>query len=175
VLLNSLSLTGEAVEVGVLKGEFSERLLSRWQGKLLHAVDAWRSLPGYTDIANVSNEEHEANRVEAMKRLARFGSRCQIHRILSEEAASLFENGSLDFVYLDADHSFESVWQDLSVWYPKVRIGGILAGHDFLDGELPEGNFGVESAVRMFQQIHQFELSTTDDPPWRSWYFTKSK
>jgi Methyltransferase domain len=175
VLLNSLSLTGEAVEVGVLKGEFSERLLSRWQGKLLHAVDAWRSLPGYTDIANVSNEEHEANRVEAMKRLARFGSRCQIHRILSEEAASLFENGSLDFVYLDADHSFESVWQDLSVWYPKVRIGGILAGHDFLDGELPEGNFGVESAVRMFQQIHQFELSATDDPPWRSWYFTKSK
>ena len=91
------------------------------------------------------------------------------------EAASLFENGSLDFVFLDADHSFESVWQDLSVWYPKVRIGGILAGHDFLDGELPEGNLGVESAVSMFQQIHQFELSTTNDPPWRSWYFTKSR
>ena len=85
------------------------------------------------------------------------------------EAASLFENGSLDFVFLDADHSFESVWQDLRVWYPKIRIGGILAGHDFLDGELPEGNLGVESAVSMFQQIHQFELSTTNDPPWRSW------
>jgi predicted O-methyltransferase YrrM len=77
--------------------------------------------------------------------------------MLSAEAATMFENGSLDFVYLDADHSFESAWQDLSVWYPKVRIGGILAGHDFLDGELPEGNFGVESANRMFQQIHQFE------------------
>jgi hypothetical protein len=51
--------------------------------------------------------------------------------MLSAEAATMFENGSLDFVYLDADHCFESVWQDLSVWYPKVRIGGILAGHDF--------------------------------------------
>jgi len=52
-------------------------------------------------------------------------------RLTSIEASSLYEDESLDFVFLDASHKYEDVKQDLVAWYPKVRKGGIFAGHDY--------------------------------------------
>ncbi len=57
---------------------------------------------------------------------------------------------SLDFVYLDARHDFQGVFSDLIAWWPKLRIGGVIAGHDYCDGELPEGDFFVQTAVQSF-------------------------
>jgi cephalosporin hydroxylase len=65
-------------------------------------------------------------------------------RATSLEAAALYEDGSLDFVFIDADHSYESVKADIAAWAPKVRPGGYLAGHDF-NAATPNG--GVERAV----------------------------
>lgn len=60
----------------------------------------------------------------------------------SWEAASLFEDNSLDFVFVDADHQYESVRKDIMAWYPKIRKGGIIAGHDYLS------EFRVADAVK---------------------------
>ena len=60
----------------------------------------------------------------------------------SLEAADLFENNSLDFVYFDTNHSFSYLTQELKKWYPKLKPGGILAGHDY--------NGPVRSAVQAF-------------------------
>lgn len=49
---------------------------------------------------------------------------------ISWEGASLYENNSLDFVFLDAAHDYESVKKDLNAWLPKVKVGGVFAGHD---------------------------------------------
>lgn len=171
-LLNQLGLVGDAVEVGVLRGEFAEILLERWQGRMLHLVDPWRQLPGYVDIANVGDAEHEANYAATRARLAPHQNRYRLVRDLSENAAAQFANGSLDFVYLDADHSFQAVWLDLQLWYPKLKPGGILAGHDFLDGNLPEGCFGVASAVHMFEQKTGLRAQQTGSR-WPSWYLRK--
>ena len=65
-------------------------------------------------------------------------------RAASVEAANLYEDGSLDFVFIDADHSYESVKADIAAWAPKVRQGGLIAGHDFNPAN-PTG--GVERAV----------------------------
>lgn len=170
LLLNELGLTGEGVEVGVHRGEFADQILQRWNGKMLHLVDPWRHLPSYHDVANVDDAAHDVNFHLTCARLVHFGNRVRIHRTLSLDAAKCFKAGSLDFAYLDANHAFEAVCQDLDAWFPKVRRGGILAGHDFLDGTLPEGEFGVASAVRMFAEKHGVEIGITDDPPWRSWY-----
>ena len=51
---------------------------------------------------------------------------------------------------MDAQHHYEGAKTDLEAWWPKIRSGGILAGHDDLDGIIPEGNFGVKSAVDEF-------------------------
>lgn len=173
LLLNKLELTGEAVEVGVQRGEFAHQLLAQWQGRRLHLVDPWRHLSDYSDIANGPDSEHETNLRHTRDRLASYEGRYQIHRALSSEAIDRFQDESLDFVYLDANHSLAAVRDDLRLWFPKVKPGGILAGHDFLDGNLPEGQFGVATAVRQFADERNLALQLTDDPPWLSWYVFK--
>ena len=66
----------------------------------------------------------------------------------SIEYADLIENNSVDFVYIDAEHDYDSVKQDLSVWFPKVKIGGFLAGHDYNKKQFP----GLVKAVWDFQK-----------------------
>jgi glycosyltransferase involved in cell wall biosynthesis len=172
--LNELGLHGEAVEVGVARGEFSQQLLDQWHGRMLHLVDPWRHLPDYRDIANGSDNEHEANLDHTRRNLAPYVGRFRFHRALSAEAVGSFPDDALDFVYLDANHSYETVSQDLHLWFPKIKRGGVLAGHDFLDGELPEGRFGVASAVRAFAQDVGLNVQLTDDAAWPSWYFVKA-
>jgi len=49
----------------------------------------------------------------------------------SAETASLYEDESLDFVFIDASHDYDSILKDIKAWFPKVKIGGFLGGHDF--------------------------------------------
>jgi hypothetical protein len=171
-LFNALGLTRRGAEIGVCKGEFSELVLSRWRGEQLVSIDPWQpDDPGvYQDIANVSADQHERFFGEAQGRLSAFGQRSQIWRLSSAQAAAQLEPGSLDFVYLDARHDEESVTRDLALWWPRIRVGGVLAGHDYLDGELPEGKFGVKSAVdKFFGAIGQPIHVASDDQPWPSW------
>lgn len=58
-----------------------------------------------------------------------------ILKMASKDAAKLYENESLDFVMIDASHEYEDVKEDINCWLPKVKVGGILAGDDLLDGK----------------------------------------
>lgn len=154
-----------AAEVGVLRGEFSQVLLAGWSGTL-YMVDAWRHLPGYVDIANGTDDSHEANRQAAARVAVRFGDRAVMVRGLSTEVARGLDDGCLDAVYLDADHARDAVLADLIAWAPKVRRGGVISGHDYLDGVLPEGVFGVKSAVLEF---FGREPDVVTQEKWPSW------
>lgn len=172
-LLNRLGLLGEGVEVGVAAGEFSRTILDVWEGRRLHLVDPWRHLPNYVDLTNVSDAAHEELFRSLPQRLASHRDRYRIHRMLSQQAAQSFDDLSLDFVYIDAEHTCEAVRNDLALWYPKVRAGGILAGHDFVDGSLPEGRFGVRKAVLEFEQQKGLRVAVTAENEWPSWYVIK--
>lgn len=172
-LLNHRGLLGRAVEVGVATGRFSEHILTRWRGAHLLSVDPWRAAPPdeYVDVSNRSQEEHEEAYALAKQRLARFGQRSSVWRMTSMEAAARIPPGSLDFAYLDGRHDYESVKQDLELWYDKVRPGGIFAGHDYRDGVLPQGVFGVRSAVDEFFGTKRLPVKATYvDAPWSSWF-----
>lgn len=56
----------------------------------------------------------------------------------SADAASTFEDESLDFVFIDAAHEYENVKSDINAWLPKVKVGGILAGHDYFHGPVKQ-------------------------------------
>ena len=167
VLLNRLGLLGAGVEVGVKEGKYSSTVLERWNGRLLFSVDPWLEAPAgdYIDIANVPQERQEKFYAAARERLAPFGERSQIWRMTGDEAAARIPDGSLDFVYLDARHDYASVKSDLEVWYPKVVQGGIIAGHDYVDGQLPEGLFGVRSAVDEFSSVRGLSVGVTTHEP----------
>ena len=151
-MLNRRGLVGEAAEIGVKTGKYSDFLLEHWRGRKLTSIDPWLEAEPdeYVDRANVAQNEHERFYEETRRRLARHGARSEIVRSTSVEAARNVADASLDFVYIDARHDHDSVLEDLGAWYPKVRAGGIIAGHDYVDGTFPSGVFGVKSAVDEF-------------------------
>ncbi len=176
LLLNSLGLEGTGVELGVRKGHFSEHILEYWSGTRLISVDPWSAAPAdeYVDISNVSQDEHDVNHLETNRRLERFGTRSEVWRQTGAGASAHLPSESLDFVYLDARHDFESVREDIAARWPLVRPGGMLAGHDYVDGLLPTGVYGVKRAVDgFFAGLGLPVHSTTDDAPYLSWIVVK--
>ena len=172
-MLNRRGLVGCGVEVGVKAGEFSELLLDRWEGRHLISVDPWLESPldDYPDVANVEQETHDDFHRQTVERLRRFGDRSSVWRMTGTEAAGRIPHHSLDFVYLDARHDYESVNSDLHEWFDRIRPGGIFAGHDYVDGVFADGRFGVRSAVDEFFGARGLRVrSTLVDPPWISWW-----
>ncbi len=173
-LLNELHLTESGLEVGVQAGIFSEQILNQWNGKKLYLVDIWRQQADYADVANVDNDKQLELFLAVCKKFF-YDNRVTVIREDSVAAANHFRDEFFDFVYLDADHSYEGVVNDIEAWYPKLKKGGVLAGHDYLFGEvLPEGHdtlkgadisiyFGVQSAVDEFVIKNNLELFVTND------------
>lgn len=172
VMLNRRHLLGCGVEIGVKEGDFSAALLTYWRGRHLISVDPWlEDAPeSYVDIANVPQAVHESFYDRAKAKLAPFGDRSTVWRMTSLEAAVRIPRYSLDFVYIDARHDYAAVMEDLGAWFDKVRPGGVITGHDYLDGHFAAGVFGVKSAVDEFFGSRDIPVyPTLLDGPFLSW------
>lgn len=75
----------------------------------------------------------------------------EVHKIDSAASAQMFVDGEVDFCFIDADHSPEGIARDIEAWWPKIKVGGTLGGHDY---QWP----GVKQVVSAFAKINQFEL-----------------
>jgi hypothetical protein len=123
----------------------------------------------------VTNKEFEEIYNEAIKNVSEFAERAKIIRDFSHSASELFEDQSLDLVYIDADHSYSGCYSDIKAWFPKVKPGGLICGHDYLDANIPViGEFGVKSAVKNFFKKDP-DFITIDDQPWCSWFVYKNE
>lgn len=157
---------GVGAELGICDARFSAEILSRWSTcSKLYMVDLWRHQPEaeYRDGCNVDNNMQE-DRFRYVSRLmqARYRGRFNIMRMTTHEAAKLMPDNSLDFVYIDANHHFRHVIEDINDWYPKVKAGGVFAGHDYVDGSLGHGpvieGYEVPPAVDAFIRVTGLEL-----------------
>lgn len=176
LLLNELGLAGEGVEVGVRKGDYSVLILQRSRLSRFFSVDPWMefSRREWDDKANVTQAQQDTIYKLAVQQLCPFHLRSVVLRMMSSEASHLFREEQLDFVYLDAQHHLEGIQADLELWFPKVKKGGIFAGHDYLDGEIEGvGNFGVKFAVDYFVKRTAHQLFVTTKEEWPTWYFVK--
>lgn len=174
-LLNHFNLNGEGVEIGVQNGLYSEIILSRSHLQRLYSIDPWMQFPNmtYYDEANVSQSENDLCYVKTILRLQGFRSRSVCLRMTSLDAVRLFKDQSLDFIYIDANHSYTGCKEDIKIWWPKLRIGALFAGHDYLDGVLQEGNYGVKKAVDEFASCAKQKVYFTDEE-WPSWYLIRT-
>jgi hypothetical protein len=165
--LNDRGLTGKGVEVGVLFGEWSASLLSIWKGTL-YMVDPWvnQSPDIYLDGCNAVNMNIALEKARAAVKV--YGDKAQFMQLYSAQAAGKFEDGSLDFVYLDGNHSYDAVVEDLQLWRRKVRAGGVLGGHDFYERHDAYQECGVESAVQRFAERDKLTVHRT--PECTSWW-----
>lgn len=122
---NESGANGSAVEVGTFSGENAVVMAQYF--KSVVTVDPWAN--GYdkndhasnADMAEVKNKYFE--RIKDLKNISHL-------KLTSLDASKNFDDASLDFVYLDGDHQTDAVVADIDAWKPKVRKGGILAGHD---------------------------------------------
>ena len=141
-------------EIGVDKGEFSEVIAK--SGLKLYSIDTWFSYDDYKETRgqDVLDEIYE----KAKRRLAPYPN-CIVIRKSSVEAAKDFEDGSLDFVYIDGNHQFMYVAEDIAIWSKKVKVGGIICGHDYIytNPRTQAGICHVIYVVNAYTQAYKIE------------------
>ena len=116
-LFEAHRVTGRGAEIGVQQGVNARNILADYKG-MMHLVDNWN--PKWDGTRNLAICMANLNR-KPVKYLV----------MDSVESANHVEDESLDFVYIDGDHSYQGIKADWEAWYPKVRPGGIIAGHDY--------------------------------------------
>jgi len=133
----------KGAEVGSWTGTNAKWMLRTVPNLHLTIVDPWR----------VFNNKHKTEDMERIydKCVARTKKWSpDIWRMTSEEGAEKMPDESLDFVYIDAMHDFDHVMVDIIKWAPKVRVGGIVSGHDYFFGY----NMGIMGAVHAYVSAH---------------------
>lgn len=142
-------------EIGTERGLFAKRICVSAPNLKLYCIDPWQAYRGYRE--HVSQPKLDEFYETARERLAPYD--CELVRKFSVDAARDFKDGSLDFVYIDGNHSLLHVVQDLWYWVPKVRSGGIVAGHDFVERVNKSYAMHVVPAVHAY--THAFRIN-----PW---------
>jgi predicted O-methyltransferase YrrM len=144
---------GVGVEVGTERGVYAKVLCQNIPGLRLSCVDPWLKYRGYRE--HVSQEKLDRFYEESGVRLAQYG--VNLIRKMSVDAAQDFGDRSIDFVYIDGNHEFGHVVADVCAWTPKVRHGGIVAGHDYIQRVNPEYLMGVVEAVDGYVSAYRIE------------------
>ena len=117
------------VEVGVAEGAYSEIICKANPQMQVYGIDPWLDYVNY----NVYTKTNELSNMYnlASKRLASY-SNYKIIRAFSMDAVIRFQDNSLDFIYIDANHQEPYITQDITEWFKKIKPGGIIAGHDYI-------------------------------------------
>ena len=149
-------------EIGVERGRFSRFLCDINPELKLYCIDPWAA------YFHNSQAREDAYYEKTVAYLA--GKNVEILRMTSLGASKIIADGSLDFVYIVALHEFDPVMMDIILWYPKVRKGGIISGHDFAHYH----QMGVVQAVTAYTQAHSivpWYITTGEATP--SWFWVK--
>jgi hypothetical protein len=129
VMMNDLGLK-KGAEIGVSKGRYSKWLFSIIKKLKLFCVDPWAVYDGYVELHDPKGQPlYDGYFEETKKRLE--GKNAVFIRKFSMDAVNDFRDNSLDFVFIDGNHTFEYVIDDIAAWSKKVRKGGIISGHDY--------------------------------------------
>ena len=152
-LFQELSFTVGA-EIGTLAGVYAEILCKKNPSVHLYCVDPWMQYSGYKE--HVTQDKFNKFFEQTQKRLKKYN--VTYKRDFSVNVAKEFKDGSLDFVYIDGNHELQHVINDLYAWAPKVRKGGIIAGHDY---RTHKNNI----PIHVVQAIHAY-TSANKITPW---------
>lgn len=160
-------------EIGVQEGSFSRFIVEQTYPRKLYLIDCWEQQDPkvYDDSeANVENKLQEKYYQDVQKKFMH-DDRVIIMKKYSHEAVDLFEDEFFDWVYIDANHSYEAAKEDIARWWPKVKRGGYMAGHDYV----VRPAFGVLQAVNEFLRDNNlyFSLLTNEEGRHDSWAIQK--
>ena len=118
------------VEVGTYRGQFAKHLYETEPNEL-HLIDPWNKFDKevFSDYTQYDQNKWDSLH-ENVK--AKFNyDNVFVHRLTSEEGVKMFMDSTIDLVYIDGNHAYDFVKQDLNLWLPKIKKGGMLCGHDY--------------------------------------------
>lgn len=142
-------------EIGTGKGQTAGYLFRH--NPDLHLIE----VSHYTSFARKPGDYTQLGKELWQKKVRKYKRRMTVLPYTSREAINKVEDGSLDFVFIDADHSYKECLWDIIHWMPKVKKGGLVSGHDFQD-RFP----GVKKAVR---EVFGDKFETAEDSVWYVW------
>ncbi|OGM55877.1 hypothetical protein A3F62_01480 [Candidatus Woesebacteria bacterium RIFCSPHIGHO2_12_FULL_44_11] len=145
-------------ELGVRNGQNFD-LMIKHHPQLAVAVDIWR------DDANTAHNDAGFSQTALDRQYQNFTKRMRgkpfvrIYRGYTDQASAHFPNNSFDFIYVDADHSYNGCLMDLQNWYPKVKKNRFLIGDDYRNDLVnPRVDFGVVAAVNNFAKDNKLTV-----------------
>jgi predicted O-methyltransferase YrrM len=144
----------KGAEIGTARGSYAITLCVNNPDVKLYCVDAWSTYDGLNDYTDQNQLDEYLT--AAMKRLEPYKN-VEIEHGLSMEVVKRFKDESLDFVYIDANHEFPYVAEDLFYWSKKVRPGGIVSGHDYLKTPRKDGMVQVKEVVHAFTKAYNIK------------------
>lgn len=158
-------------EIGVHTGTTAVSLLQNLPDiKQYNAIDPWESYIKYDGtIYKKPGHKKLKNWSDAMKHFFKitepFKDKVITYRLQSIEAVENFFDETLDWIFIDANHEYEYIRENLEIWTPKVRKGGIVSGHDYGNKKFP----GIKKAVDEF--VEEKKLNIISDC--YVWWFIK--
>lgn len=149
-LLKLLPKNGVIAEIGVDKGEFSEKIMDITSPTKLHLIDNW-NCERYHEGLKKDVEAKFGKEITSDKIEINFG--------LSTDVANAFSDDYFDWIYIDTDHTYKTTLSELRLYAAKIKPGGIIAGHDFMPGNITGiVLYGVTQAVKQFCNEENWEL-----------------
>lgn len=125
-------------EIGVLAGNLTVKILKRFPSiKIYYAIDPWTFYPTYKETLSKRGQKFwnqdmlDENFKTFKQNIENFGDRVRILKMFSNEAVDFIKDNSLDFLFIDGNHSYEYVKEDIELYLPKIKIGGLIGGHDY--------------------------------------------
>lgn len=175
-LLAELKLDGNGIEIGVCKCDYSKVIINTFPLKKIYLLDAWKhyDMSEYPDGSNYGQEVQDKLYQNCLNFAKQYGDKVVVIRKESAEGSKDFENNFFDFIYIDANHTYKYVAEDMRLWYPKLKKGGLFAGHDYVDLVVNGGKWGVKTAVDEFVEQHNENLSVIIERKYNGWYFVKT-
>ncbi len=164
-------------EIGVQKGYWTATLFRYNPDLKMYSIDGWTAYSNYMDIREQElHDEYYEKAKEAIK-----GYDCKLIKKLSMDAVGDFEDESLDFVYLDGNHAFEYITNDIAEWSKKVRKDGLIMGHDYWSNREKKERHSrisicshVEDVVKAWAHSHWIHpWFVLDGNPSKSWMWVK--
>ncbi len=169
LIRNTVGCPLVGAEIGVWRGHTSFALLQSFPLLRLFAVDPWDLGGGHTTMPKTV-AELQAGKQEFLGLTEFAADRRVILQMTSRDATYHVVDNSLDFVFIDGEHLYQNVKDDLILWHPKVRVGGLFCGHDYNGKGDNGGGFGVRRAVDEFAQANTYQVCVA---PGLIWYWMK--
>tara|TARA_Y100000114_G_C11759776_1_gene328880 strand:+ start:1130 stop:1873 length:744 start_codon:yes stop_codon:yes gene_type:complete len=137
----------KVLEIGVANGSNSMRIFDSLKPGIMYLVDPWVSQNNRAADRGSNQDQHSSALKEAKERFFIY-SNVIFMKAYAEQVVNDFPDEYFDFIYVDGDHSYEGCKKDLFMWYPKVKFGGFLGGHDFTNNlnSMHNKGYGVQKA-----------------------------